>query len=197
MFGLVQSGPHYMSGILRLFIDIALLRRGPQDLPASAALLAATIAGYVVVNTLVSLVLPPTSGPWLAHLAVDVIFTLVWYAALMRVYKRPERFLQTTTAVFGFQMVLAPLYISIVWLVGRYQNNQNWLLPIALLGLGALAWVLAVNGRVLKAALDRPLVVCIGLVLLQTALGQLLLLALFSEPGGTATPTVPGATAPG
>ena len=60
--------PHYarlapvskdMKELIGLYTQIALLRRGPQDLPASMLLLVLTIGGYLCVNLLVALALPP------------------------------------------------------------------------------------------------------------------------------------------
>src|SRR5882724_11581851 len=92
-----------MRELLRLFIQIALLRRGPQDVPASRMLLPATVLGYFIVNGVVSAVLPPIPGAWLPQLAVEVLFMLVWYVALLRIVNRPERLVQTATAMFGYQ----------------------------------------------------------------------------------------------
>ena len=72
-----------MQEIVRLFTQIALLRRGPQDLPASALLLGLTLAGYLGVNALVSALLPPVSD-WPLQLLVDTLFMLAWYVALLR-----------------------------------------------------------------------------------------------------------------
>src|SRR5580692_10975638 len=82
-----------MQELVRLFAQIALLRKGPQDLPASLALLAATAAAFVVINCAVSLVLPPIPGPWFLQLLIEVLFTYAWYALLLRLVNRPERFL--------------------------------------------------------------------------------------------------------
>lgn len=171
-----------MLSLVRLYTDIALLRRGPEDLPASLFLLVATVVANFLVNFGVSLVLPPIAGPWHMHLVADIVFTLVWCAALLRVFGRPERYLQTTTAVFGYQAVLAPLWIATAWLAGRFQDDELWLVPVAIVGLGMLAWMLAANGRILRSALEQPMTVCIGLVLLQTFVGQLVLLGLFPAP---------------
>ncbi|MGD9598865.1 MAG: hypothetical protein AB7G76_08825 [Steroidobacteraceae bacterium] len=168
-----------MLSLLRLFTDMALLRRGPEELPASAFLLLGTVAANFLVNFLVSTLLPPIPGPWHLHLVVDILFTLVWYVVLMRLFSRPERFLQTTTAVFGYQTVLAPVWIATAWLAGRFQDDDAWLVPIAVVGLGMLAWVLAANGRILRSALGQPMPVCVSLALLQTVAGQLVLLGLF------------------
>ena len=50
---------------------------------------------------------------WPALLLLDTVFLYVWYAALLRLAGRPERTLQTVTAVFGFRIILAvPLFLS-------------------------------------------------------------------------------------
>src|SRR5579863_3792893 len=73
-----------MQELVRLFAQIALLRKGPQDLPASLALLGATAAVFVIINCAVSLVLPPIPGPWFWQLLIEVLFTYAWYALLLR-----------------------------------------------------------------------------------------------------------------
>ena len=64
-----------MVDLIRLFTQIAVLRRGPQDVPASALLLAVTVVGYFLVNSVVNAVLPPLDGPWLPRLLLDVAST--------------------------------------------------------------------------------------------------------------------------
>ncbi len=171
-----------MSAIIQLYAAIALLRRGPEDVPASMPLLALTILAYFAVNVAFSLLLPPVSGPWFLQLLLDVGFTLAWYVGLLRLFGRSERFVQTTTAVFGFQAIIAPLWISTAFLIVRAQERTAWLLPVSLLGLAMLAWVLVVNGRILRSAIEQPLAMCIGIVLLQVFVAQLLLLGLFAAP---------------
>src|SRR6185437_5097690 len=79
-----------MKELIQLFTQIALLRRGPQDVPASMLLLGMTIVGYFGVNFFVSSLMPPVRG-WPSHLAVDVVFTLVWYVVLLRLAGKSER----------------------------------------------------------------------------------------------------------
>jgi hypothetical protein len=167
-----------MTEVARLYVAIALLRRGPQDLPASRLLLILTVGGYVAVNSLVSGLLPPSTG-WPAQLAIDVLFTLAWYAALLQLTGRTERFLQTVTAVFGFQSVLAPLLIVSEWLMRRFGQDTTWQLPIAVAGLALVVWLIAANGHVVKEALDWSSATSVTLVILQIVAGQLLLFALF------------------
>jgi hypothetical protein len=169
-----------MKELVRLFVQIALMRRGPQDLPASGALLAATAAAFFIINCLVSVALPPIPGPWFGQLLVEAVFTFVWYAALLRILHRPERFLQTTTAVYGYLAVLAPVWIGTVWLVRRFADDETWRLPVSVLGLVVIVWRLAANAQVLKAALEWATPACVALVILQYIAQQILLVYLFS-----------------
>lgn len=171
-----------MMDLLRLYGQIALLRRGPQDLPASPLLLAATVTGFFAVNCLVSVLLPPFQGPWVLYLVVEVLFLLAWYAVLLRVMKRPERFLQTATALFGYQLVLAPLITVASWLVQRFQNDPNALLPVLILALGLAVWVVAAGGHIVRAALEWTLPASIAMVIAQIVAGQIVLIILFSPP---------------
>lgn len=168
-----------MTELARLYAQIALLRKRPQDVPASMALLVATVLAYIVVNLAVSAVLPPITGPWMQILMVDVVFTIVWYAVLLRVARKPERFVQTTTAVFGYQIVLAPLSIASGWLIRRFGEDAAWQFPLGLLFIVMLVWTVAVNSHVVKEALEWSTASSVALVILQIVTLQLLLYSLF------------------
>jgi hypothetical protein len=168
-----------MTELMRLYAQIALLRRGPQDIPASTFVLIVTVLGYFVINFAVSLLLPPIPGPWLGHLGVEMLFTLAWYALLLRIAGKPERFAQTTSAVFGYQGVLAPIWIASMWLVGRAGKDPTWQFPIVMLSIMLFLWIVTVNTQILRAALEWPAIACVGIVALQVVLGYLLLSTVF------------------
>lgn len=169
-----------MQELIRLFVQIALLRRGPQDVPSSALLLVLTVLGYLAVSFALSAVLTPVKG-WVAQLLVATVFTLVWYGALLQLVRRPERTLQTTTAVFGFQAVLAPLSVGFEWLMRRYINDATWQAPVTCAGLLLLAWLIAANSHIVKAALEWSGTASVALVILQMVACWLLLLTLFAS----------------
>lgn len=166
-----------MTELFRLFTLIALSRKGPQDLPASPMLLALTVLGYFLVNYGVNLLMPAVEL-WRLHLLVDVAFTLAWYAILLRGFGKPERFLQTATAMFGYQLVLAPLWIAAVYLSRRYNNDVLLQFPAAVIGLAVAIWVIRAGAYVLKAALELPMIACVVLIILQILAGQLVLFAM-------------------
>ncbi len=168
-----------MGQLIRLFTQIALLRRGPQDVPASPLLLALTVAVYFAITFAVTAVLPPIEGPGVAAQLVDVAFTLAWYFVVLKLLGRPERILQTTTAVFGFQAVLAPVLVVAGWLVWRFQQDPMWQFPVTLMGLGLLIWYIAANQHVVKAALEWSIYASVGLVILQILAEKLVVMAIF------------------
>ncbi len=166
-----------MSELLRLYSQIALLRKGPQDVPAVGLLLLLTALGYFIVNALMVLLLP-LPGPWLRALVLDVVFTVAWYWALLRLFGRGARFVQTAAAILGYRTVLTPLSLSSEWLVRRLGDNDTWQLPVSVVYIIVLAWMVAASGRVLQAALEWPMPACVALVILEFIAGWLLMFGL-------------------
>ncbi len=171
-----------MIELLRLYGQIALLRRGPQDLPASPLLLALTVLGYFAVNALVCALLQPIQGQWLLYLAIDIVLLLAWYAVLLRTTKRSERFLQTATAIFGYQALLSPMILALVSVVQRFnqQTEASWLLLATIVAMALLIWFIVAAANIVKAALDWTLSTSVVIVVAQICFSELLMYALFT-----------------
>lgn len=169
-----------MMNLLLHFVEIALLRRGPQDLPASSFLLTVTVLGYLAVNVLARFLMPAAQGAWMLQLLFELLFTLGWYALLLRIFNRPERFLQTATAMFGYQTLLAPPIIAAIWLVQQFGKESVWLLPVLVIALVLVVWLIAAGAHILKAALEWSMPASVGMIILQMVVGELLLLGLFA-----------------
>jgi hypothetical protein len=173
------------SSILSLFADIARLRRGPEDLPASSTLLLLTAVAYIVLDALLLSVAPGLPGNPALLIGIDLGVTLTWYAVLLRIARKPERYLQTVTAVFGFQLVLAPLLIASGWLFLKYQADTTWQLPVAMVRLAVEVWALIVLSRILRSATGWPMFGCVALSIGQELITLLLVSA--AVPGAVAT----------
>lgn len=167
-----------MGDLITRFTRLALLRGGPQDLPASGLLLALTILVYLGVDALVSILFPPDAH-WLAEVVFSIAFTAAWYVVLLKVAGRQERTLQTLTAVFGLQLVLAPLLITSKWLMLRFAGDPTWEAPLAFAALALIGWMIAANTRIVRAALEWSIPTSVTLVILQIMAGELLLGAVF------------------
>ena len=174
-----------MKELIQAFTQIALLRRGPQDLPASRLLLGLTMMAYFGVCLLVISLMPPQPG-WEEHPGVDIVFWILWYFTLLRIAGRSERILQTTTAVIGFQTILAAPALVADWLMFRFAKDETWQLPVGLMWLMLFIWMVAANSHVVKAAFEWSSFASVALVILQIFAGDLLVTVLFTTlPPGT------------
>jgi len=142
---------------LRIFLDIVLWRRGPQDLPASSLLLWAAVAAYVAVSAVQLALLGETAATWLFFVVADPLLLAAWVWLVLRLYGRRERFLQTASAVFGTGAVLGlGLYLPLQLIVTGLGHG-----PVSgLAQFFALLLVVAfalVTGRIIKLATDSNL----------------------------------------
>jgi hypothetical protein len=185
-----------MRELVRLYTQIALLRRGPQDLPPSVLLLVLTVIAYLVINLLMNGLLPPgnpgatakvseaETRSFPAQLLLDTAFTLAWYAVLLKLVRRPERTLQTSSAVFGYQAVLTPLLFVSSWLWPRFAQDPTWGIPTDMFAIVLLVWLIAANTNIVKTALEWSAPASVVLVILQLLAGELLRRAVFSPLQG-------------
>ena len=145
-----------------MYLDIALWRRGPQDLPAVGILLPLTIAAYMFISVALGEALPALRAGWAPQVLADTAFVALWYWALLALARRRERYLQTA------------------WLLQRFAHNPPWLAVSYVCAILVLVWTVAAIGHVLRAALERSLTFCVILAFTQMLVEELLFLAVFS-----------------
>ena len=172
-----------LAGLALLYWHIATWRRGPQDVPAVGILLPLTIAAYVLLSALIGELLPPVQPSWQVQLALDVPFMLLWYGVLLAIAGRHERFLQTASALFGVESVLALPSMVCDFLQQRFSSDANWQIPVAIAGFALLIWMLIAVGNILRATLERGLAFCLILAFVQM-LAEIMLLAAISPARG-------------
>jgi hypothetical protein len=180
-----DSSPARIRQVTRLYTDIALFRRGPEDVPFSPTVLAVTVAVYMLVSLVLSLVMPVLDNNRVVLIALDSGLGLAWYWVVMRAAGRPERFLQTAAAIFGYQTVLSPASVTVTWLFVQFMKDPVWQLPVSLLLLVLAIWTLAVNGRILRSATGWPQFACVALVVLQALVSRVIEMGLFPESTGS------------
>jgi hypothetical protein len=166
--------------LARMYLDIALWRRGPQDLPAVGILLPLTIGAYVFISVALGEALPALRAGWALQVLADTGFVALWYWALLALARRRERYLQTAAALFGLQCVIAAPSIVSAWLLQRFAHNPAWLAVSYVCAILVLVWNVAAIGHVLRAALERSLTFCVILAFTQMLVEELVFLAVFS-----------------
>lgn len=167
-----------MKQFLRIFVDIVLWRRGPQDLPVSGLLLALTVAAYVAVSIVQLALFDESLANWLFYVVLDPLLLMGWTWLVLRILGRGERFPQTASAVFGANAVLGFLmYLPLQVLGSAVGAGQASALAQAVAWLQVIVFAL-VTGRIFKLATDTNLFTGIMLsityvVLVIMALSQL------------------------
>lgn len=137
-----------MDTILKTIIGIALLRTGPQSLPASTVLTAVAVAVHGLVGLLHGLLsLPPGRAVWSALLGTLIMVAVVHGALVFT--GRGARTRQTLAALAGCEVVVGLVALPLVAGLGEGGAGAAGLLLLALLG-----WNLAIAGHVFRHALE-------------------------------------------
>ena len=146
-----------------------------------------TLACYAVLDAVLLSIAPNLPGNHVVLIGIDIGVTLFWYWMLLRIARKPERYLQTVTGILGFQLVLAPVLIASGWAFLKYQADPTWQLPVALLRLVVEVWALVILSRILRSATGWPMAGCVALSIAQELITLLLVSAVVPAPVVTAT----------
>lgn len=147
--------------IINFFIELALLRRAPQDLPASGALLLLVLVVGVGAGLLLALTAGVGIGSGLLQSLFDLALMLGALSLALRLLKRRERFLQTATALVGVDTLITLMALLPVGLARPVDSDSGLLALSGLLFLLLVAWSVIATGHILRHAF--------GLTLLQGA----------------------------
>ena len=144
-----------MRALFELFLDICLLRKGPQDIPTSMALLKLCLLGYGLSGLLVLLLSTPAPVAILQILLdLGLLAGLLYLALLLR--RHPQRFEQTLSALTGTGTLMGLLALPVmVWIVQQSPDGDIALPSLLLLGL--MAWSIAIMAHILRHALNTPI----------------------------------------
>ena len=171
--------------LTRLYTQIALARRGPEDVPAMPWVLIATWLAYLLLNLLLSALLPAAPDGTLPVILFDSVLLLGCYFLMLKIAGHPARWRQTVTAVLGVQVVCLPAIALATSLFAQHKDDPTWQVPAAVPLMVAGVWLLVINGRILRSATGWTLGQCLGLVFAQGLLSRIIELALLPGVAGT------------
>jgi hypothetical protein len=173
-----------LRALFGVVVDIVLLRRGPEQLPASPALLGVVIAIHVAVNALLAGMMPNTPSSWPLQLLVSTVFMVLWFHTALSLAQKRERFVQTMTAVFATSMLflpaLAPLFAALQPFLAEPEKAGQPPGNILLLGAVLGIWFVVVQVRIVRSAFEWPWFLSILFFLAQNFVSMWLLSSLFA-----------------
>ncbi|MEE8234055.1 MAG: hypothetical protein V3R41_05195 [Gammaproteobacteria bacterium] len=169
-----------LTTLSKVFLDICLLRKGPQDLPKSSVLLYLCLTLYTVFDVLLTLQARPFEDALLVSL-VDVGFLLAVTFLILKQHHLLDRWIQTITALFGTGVILGIFIFPLVY--GGAQNQyETWLQQIIiLLFLIMIIWNIAVLAHIVRNAISTSLGIGIAIAILYIWMSSLLISMLFPE----------------
>jgi len=144
--------------IIKIIIDICLLRGRAQDLPTSMNLVWLTAAASVAVNALGMPERATSLGQLLFIASQQAMFgAIIWL--LLRLRGFPARWTQTVTALYAvdavFSFLLLPLLPALMEMVKQGPDTKPGWEAYILLALSG--WLLLIIARVLREATEWPL----------------------------------------
>lgn len=144
-----------LHALLNPFVQICLLRKGPQDLPTSGILLGIALTAHTVMSILLSKISLDALHALLSGL-LDSVLLVVLTAALLFAQRHGSRLIQTVTALAGTGAIITLLALPASgWLHGADQSaGEGGFALIVLLIL--TGWSLAVVGHIFRHALSIP-----------------------------------------
>lgn len=164
-----------MYQLIVLFFEICIMRKGPQDVPASPWLVRLMFIPYLLVNLLI-LLLDSDWSHALLQISAETVLMVGFCYPLLYFSGKTARFPQTLTALLGSDVVISLCAIPAVASLNTQISQVAYIAMIVLMG-----WHWLVNGNIFRHALDRPLMFGLALAFLYILISTQVMTLLFTE----------------
>lgn len=138
--------------IFKLFLDICLFRKGPQDIPLSRFLLVLTLMFTLSTSMLLSWVEVEFFQAILQSLCATSLL-VGFFFGMLRMAGKMTRFPQSLIAALAADGMITALAIPLVLVSVAL---PEWQAAVSLLLLAMMLWELAVLGHIIQQAMDFP-----------------------------------------
>ena len=164
-----------MYEFLKLFFDICLFKKGPQDIPASNVLLRLLIPFYASVSFLL-LILNSDGLNAAMQVLVEIMLILGSTWIILFIARKPARFQQTASALMATDALISFFALpAMATLVG--QGAGLAFLAIIML----MIWHWAISGHIFSNALEKPFTFGLGVAFLYILVSYQVMALLFPE----------------
>ncbi|HEY6125590.1 MAG TPA: hypothetical protein VIV63_13135 [Steroidobacteraceae bacterium] len=177
-----------LRALFGLLVDIVLLRRGPESLPASPSVLAIFVVLNGALSALIASLIPSHPDISIVELIVSPFVPMLWYLIAFSLAKKPERFVQTMVAFFGVNLLFQPVVAPMLAALTPYMEKQDPAMPppaaLSLLFIVLSVWLLIVWVRIVRIAFEWPTIVAFVFVLAQNLVAIFIYSAMFGVSSG-------------
>jgi len=169
-----------MLQLIRAWFDICLLRKAPQELPASTDLLGLALCCYGLVSVVASSrSYPFTQALLLAAVDLGLLVIFVW--SLLYLQHKTARINQTLSALAGTGSLMGIIALPLLLAIGPETAAEPVPAPLLSLWLLLLLWNLLVMAHIVRHALSSSFAIGFGISLLYALLNMQVITSLFSS----------------
>lgn len=170
-----------MLEIAKLFYEISLFRKSPQDVPKSLVLQYMVMFVYVSISFLMLYM----SQPWfksLLQVGLEIILVWVFCKTILFLAKKTERFQQTFTALIGIDALISFIAFPALSVLATPMPEGSEIPVLAFFIFVALIlWHWVVTGYIVHHALSEPFSFGLGVALLYLILSHQIIGLVFPE----------------
>jgi len=165
-----------MFEITKLFWDICLLKKAPQDIPYSVWFFRVTVAIYAFTSFLIIYL---STGWWEAmqQVLVGIVIIVTITLIILLLASKTARFYQTATAILGTDAMInffaIPALATII--TGRASEISNLIL------FGLMIWQWLISGHIFRNALSANFPFGLGVALLYIVISYWVMATLFPQ----------------
>ena len=161
--------------LIKLFVDIVLFRKGPQDVPASQLLLGLCLLAYLLIGELM-LLMDETLLRATLQVLLDVAMLGGFVVITLKFAGYSERVLQTLSALLAVDVLISILAFPVMISVSSGAERGGGYLLVML-----MVWHLAVMAHIFRQALSRSWWTGYAVAMLYTLLSFQILQLLFGN----------------
>ncbi len=143
--------------IVYYFLDLCMLRRTPQQLPASTALLGLLLAAGLFGSVLLSVTAGANVAVSLGQGLLDLLLLLGVLRVALRLVGKPQRFVQTASALVGADTLIGLVALLPLSLATAGGDSTGQLLIPGLMFLLLVVWSVTVAAHILRHAFEITL----------------------------------------
>jgi hypothetical protein len=164
-----------MYELLKLFFDICLFKKGPQDIPVSNWLLRFLIVIYAFISFLI-IFLSSDAADTILQVLIGIMLILGPAWVILYVAKKLHRYQQTTCALIGTDTLFSFFALpAMATLIG--QGTMLAFITIVIL----MLWHWVVSGHIFSQALEQPFSFGLGISFLYILTSYQVMALLFPE----------------
>ena len=169
-----------MFELIKLFFDICLLKKGPQDVPHSVFVFWLALVFYAIAGLLL-LYLSTGLMNSIIQLLVEIALILGFTGGMLIATGKFSRFFQTVSAMLGADGVISFLGLPVF---SSLMIGEMSMLPFFAL-IGLMIWHLFVMGHIFRHALNKSYGFGLGLAFLYLFSTYQLMMIFFPVAAGT------------